>query len=345
VTHRHSSYRHKRAIVTGGAGFIGSNLAHALCDAGAEVTVIDSLEPGCGGNLDNLAATSRPIHFLHASIGDAARIRPALLHCDVVFNLAGEISHGRSMLEPERDAQLNTIAQLRFLSQLAELRPGVRVVYAGTRQVYGVPRSLPVNEDHPVEPVDFNGIHKYAATMYHMLFSRQGRLDAAVLRLSNVYGPRMALNVPGQGFLGVFFRRALSGERITVYGDGSQLRDPIFAADAIEAFLAAGAVPVLPKRSFNLGGPDAISLGAIAATVAAEAGLPTPIDFIDFPHTQKEYDIGSYVADWTRARTLLGWQPATNFQAGARATLAQLQALRDIRLPAQSNLAVPLEVQ
>ncbi len=341
----HDWYRNKRAVVTGGLGFIGSNLAHALSAAGADVTVIDSLEPGCGGNLANIESTLRPCRIIRACIGDAASFRRTLEDCDVVFNLAGEISHGRSMCEPERDAQLNAISQLRFLSLLADCRPGVRVVYAGTRQVYGSPRDLPVNEDHPIDPVDFNGIHKYAATMYHLLYSRLGRLDAVVLHLSNVYGPRLALDVPGQGFLGVFLRHAALGRTLTVFSPGDQLRDPIFATDAVEAFLMAGSVPVLPARTFNLGGPEALSLHAIAAIVAAAAGLGSRVELAEFPREQKNYDIGSYVADWSLARNLLGWWPLTTFTDGVRVTLDFYRSRLDTYLPLDSALKIGIETR
>lgn len=313
-------YKDKHAVVTGGLGFLGSNLVHALCAAEAHVTVIDSLDSHCGGNLDNIASTPLPCRLIRACISDAAAVRPALKNCDVVFNLAGEISHSRSMSEPSRDARLNVLAHLEFLSTLAACRPGVRVVYAGTRQVYGVPRYLPVNEDHPVVPVDFNGIHKHAAEMYHALFARLGQLDAVTLRLSNTYGPRMALNASGQGFLGVFFRLALERSPITVFG-GSQLRDPLFVDDAVEAFLSAGAIPALPARVFNLGGPEALSLLVIANAIAAAAGQNCGVRTAEFPASQKRYDIGSYVADWSRASHLLHWRPCTKFSSGIRSAL------------------------
>lgn len=313
-------YRNKRVVVTGGLGFLGSNLVHALSDAGAHVTVIDSLDPGCGGNPDNIASTPTPCRLIHACISDSASVRPALERCDAVFNLAGEISHSRSMSDPCRDVQLNVLAHLKFLATLAECRPGVRVVYAGTRQIYGVPRTLPVGEEHPIDPVDFNGIHKHAAETYHALFSRLGELDAVSLRLSNTYGPRMALNVPGQGFLGVFFRLALEHRPITVF-EGSQLRDPIFVNDAVDAFLAVGAIPSLPARVFNLGGPEALSLLTIATAISEAAGNPCCVRTAPFPPGQQRYDIGSYVADWSLARRLLDWRPRTTFAAGVRATL------------------------
>jgi UDP-glucose 4-epimerase len=330
---KHSWYCGKRVVVTGGLGFLGSNLVHALSAAGAHVTVIDSLDPGCGGNPANIASTPSPCRLIRACISHSAAVRPALEGCDVVFNIAGEISHSRSMSDPCRDAHLNVLAHLKFLSTLAECRPGVRVVYAGTRQVYGVPRILPVAEDHPIDPVDFNGIHKHAAETYHALFSRLGELDAVSLRLSNTYGPRMALNVPGQGFLGVFFRLALEGRPITVF-EGSQLRDPIFVTDAVDAFLSAGAIPSLPARVFNLGGPEALSLLSIANAISAAAGNPCSVKTAPFPPGQKRYDIGSYVADCSLASLLLSWHPRTTFAAGVRATLDHHLCLSPAETPA-----------
>lgn len=332
------SYAGRRVVVTGGLGFLGSNLVHALVQAGAEVTVLDALIPGCGGKVVNLESIAHHCRILRVDIGDPMQTAPGVDGCDVVFNLAGEISHSRSMTEPERDGQLNTMAQIRFLSLLAGLRPGVRVVYAGTRQVYGVPLSLPVDESHPIDPIDFNGIHKYATTMYHMLFSRLGQLDAAVLRLSNVYGPRMALDVPGQGFLGVFLRRALLGEDMPVFRPGDQLRDPIFVDDAVNAFLAAGAIPTLPARSFNLGGGQALSLDEIASIIAGTAETGSRVYHLEFPNEHKAFDIGSYVADWSRARSLLGWQPRTGFEAGVRSTLDFYRAHWTTYLPAPDVL-------
>ncbi|WP_321472509.1 NAD-dependent epimerase/dehydratase family protein [uncultured Paludibaculum sp.] len=339
------SYAGRRVAVTGGLGFLGSNLAHALAWAGAEVTVLDALVRGCGGKRENLEGAARHCRVVQTDIGDPEETAGAVEDCDIVFNLAGEISHGRSMTEPERDGEINTAAQLRFLGLLAHMRPGIRVVYAGTRQVYGVPLSLPVDEDHPIDPVDFNGIHKYAATMYHMLYSRLGQLDAAVLRLSNVYGPRMALDVPGQGFLGVFLRQALLGEDLGVYQPGDQLRDPIFVDDAVDAFLAAGAVPTLPARSFNLGGGQALRLDEIATTIAQAAGTESRVCPLEFPQRAKAFDIGSYVADWSRARRLLDWRPRTDFATGVERTLAFYRDHWETYLPASGALCTVAQGQ
>src|SRR5580658_10079859 len=213
-------YEDSTVLVTGGLGFIGSNLAQHLAAMGANVTVVDSRVEGCGANPLNLQGAASPIRVIEADIADAPAFASDIRACNVIFNLAGEISHLQSMRQPSRDQDLNATAQLRFLEECAKQNPGVRVVYASTRQIYGVPRYLPVDEDHPVQPVDFNGIHKYAATAYHQVFTSSGKLDAVALCLTNVYGPRMALNLPAQGFLGWFFRKALLGQVVEVFGDG-----------------------------------------------------------------------------------------------------------------------------
>ncbi|MCC6540037.1 MAG: NAD-dependent epimerase/dehydratase family protein [Bryobacterales bacterium] len=315
------SYRGRNVVVTGGLGFIGSNLAIRLVRENARVTVVDPLVLGCGGNRYNLAPVAGDVEVLECSIAGGAALRQALSRCDVVFNLAGEISHIHSMLFPARDLEINTTSQLQFLETCASAAPGVRVVYAGTRQVYGVPEYLPVDERHPVNPVDFNGVHKYAATQYHLMLSRAGRIDAVVLRLTNVYGPRMALDVPCQGFLSTYFRRALCGQRLDVFGDGRQLRDPLYVDDAVEAFLAAGLAPELAPRAYNVGGPEALTIEEIAAALAAEAGL-SPARLREFPEARKAIDIGSYHTDSTLIREQLHWRPVARFAGGAAATLA-----------------------
>jgi len=315
-----SEYRNRRVLVTGGLGFIGSNLTIRLVEAGAKVTIVDSMVPGCGANRFNIASVESKIRVIAADVGRAEEFSPELAGAQVVFNLAGEISHSQSMDQPERDLQINTLSQLRFLLACREYCPTARIVYAGTRQVYGKPEYLPVDENHPVQPVDFNGVHKYAAMQHHLLLTRRGDLDCAVLRLSNVYGPRMALHLSQQGVLNLYFRRALEGQAIVVFGDGSQLRDPVHVDDAVEAFLLAGAAPQLNSRVFNIGGPQAVCLGEIAATVARLGGASV-IEQIPFPNEARRIDIGSYCSDITRAERELSWTPRVWLHDGVGTSL------------------------
>lgn len=323
-----SRYRNRRVLVTGGLGFIGSNLAIRLVQAGASVTIVDSMLPGCGANPFNVASVESKIRVIAADVGDAEGFLAQLAGIQIVFNLAGEISHSRSMEQPERDLQINTLSQLRFLLACREYCPAARIVYAGTRQVYGKPEYLPVDERHPIHPVDFNGVHKYAAMQYHLLLARRGDLDCTALRLSNVYGPRMALHLPQQGFLSVYLRQALEGQPIVVFGDGSQLRDPVHVDDVVDAFLLAGVAPRLDSRKFNIGGPQAVCLGEIAATVARLGGHST-VHQVPFPGDARRIDVGSYYSETTRARRELAWTPRVEFGDGIRSTLAFYRAYRD----------------
>ena len=331
-----SAFKNRKVLVTGGLGFIGSNLALRLVHAGARVVIVDSEVAGCGASRRNIAGAERDLRLIVADVGDAASLDGEIRGCSVVFNLAGEISHIQSMRDPARDAALNAMSQLRFLEECARQEPGVRVVYASTRQIYGIPQYLPVDESHPIRPVDFNGIHKYAATCYHLLWSELGRIDARVLCLTNVYGPRLALWLSGQGFLANFLRRGLLEQTIEVFGDGRQLRDPVYVDDVVDAFLLAGAAADPQSRFWNVGGQQALALADIAAMVSASAGAPTPV-CRPFPADHKGIDIGSYCSDSTKIREELGWYPRIAFEEGVRRSWEYFQ--REFR-PALRPLAV-----
>ncbi len=313
------SYRDKRVLITGGLGFIGSNLAIRLANEGARIAIVDPVVSGCGGNLFNIEPIRDRVKLIAADISETDAILDDIRSSDVIFNLAGEISHIHSMQFPERDLAINTLSQMRFLMACRDHAPGVRIVYAGTRQIYGVPEYLPVDESHPVNPVDFNGVHKYAATMYHLMLSRSGELDSVVLRLTNVYGPRLALDVPCQGFISTFLRKALCGRPLEVFGDGRQLRDPLFVGDAVEALLLAGRAPRLSARAYNVGGPAGLTLLEIAAVIARQGGVGEP-GLTPFPEDRKPIDIGSYYTDSSRIAADLGWKAATPFEEGIRVT-------------------------
>ncbi len=314
------SYRNRNVLITGGLGFLGSTLAIRLAGEGARVTIVDSLVRGCGGNPYNIDPVRESVRCLSHDISQPSCFVDEIRETEVIFNLAGEISHLHSMDFPERDLEINALAQLRFLLACRDAAPGVRMIYSGTRQVYGAPEYLPVDEEHPINPVDFNGVHKYAATMYHLMLARSGHLDAVVLRFTNIYGPRLALDAPCQGFLSAYLRTALLGERLDVFGDGQQLRDPVYVDDAVQALVIAGAAGRLPSRTYNVGGPEALSVLEMAQTFSRLAGLDPPL-LKPFPEDRKAIDIGSYSTDSTRIQGELGWSPAVRFAQGIALTL------------------------
>lgn len=313
-------YRDVPVLITGGLGFLGSNLAIKLVEEGARVTIVDPSVPGCGSNQHNVAPVRDRITIIARDISEAASFAPVIRGARVIFNLAGEISHIHSIDFPERDLKINTVAQLRFLMECQASNPGVRVVYASTRQIYGVPDYLPVDEHHPIQPVDYNGVHKYAASMYHSMLGRAGAIDAVVLRLTNVYGPRMALDIPCQGFLSTFLRRLLLRRPLEIFGDGEQLRDPVFVDDAVEAFMIAGAIERAPSIVYNIGGPQKLSLNELARVFTEAAALDAP-SHRAFPGEIQAIDIGSYYTDSGRAARELDWRPLVDFAEGIRRTL------------------------
>jgi UDP-glucose 4-epimerase len=331
-----AGYDGARVLVTGGLGFIGSNLAIRLVQLGARVVIVDSLVPGCGANPYNIAGVAGEVELIRQDIADAAAFHDVLKEARVIFNLAGEISHLSSMEFPVRDARINATAQLQFLKECAACVPGIRIVYAGTRQIYGPPQYLPVDEDHPSNPVDFNGVHKRAAMLYHLLYSRQNSIDAVVLNLTNVYGPRMAVRLTQQGFLGAYIRRALLGQPIEIYGDGEQLRDPLYIDDAVRAFLIAGSVRRLPSRVYNVGGPRPLRIREIAQITQQAGGSPAPV-FKPFPREQMAINIGDYYTDSSRIRRELGWMPEIEFAEGIRRTLAYYEDALHEYLPAEAR--------
>lgn len=314
------SYKDKRILITGGLGFIGSNLAIRLVNLGATVTVIDASIPGCGANPYNVAPIASQVRIVKHDIGDVDSIRPWLKNVDVIFNLAGEVSHTHSMDYPERDIDLNTRSHMLFVRECGKTLPGIRIVYTSTRQVYGRPEYLPVDESHPIAPVDYNGVSKNAASQYHLMLTRNGLLDAAIVRLTNIYGPRLAVNVPCQGVLPVFFMRLLLGLPIEIFGDGSQLRDPLYVDDAVDALLLIGAAEKLRSRVYNVGGPAALAMGEIAGVLCRLAGAPPPV-YRPFPRELSKIDIGSFVADCTRIQGELQWHPKIPLEEGAARTL------------------------
>jgi len=316
----------RRCLVTGGLGFIGSNLVHALAGVGAEVAVVDACVPEHGGDRRNLEGLAGRVRIAEASIGDTGAVTPLLDGTEYVFNIAGQVSHLESMTDPLRDLELNTRSHLAFLETLRAHAPGTVVVHTSTRQVYGRPRYLPVDEDHPTAPVDVNGVDKLAGEQLHLLYAHVHGMRVSALRLTNVYGPRQNLAKDGLGFLPVFVRRALAGDPITVYGDGSQTRDCLHVDDVVRGLCLAALSDDAPGEVFNLGHPETISLLDIARLTVAAAGSASDVSTIPWPDDHARIDIGSFHGDYAKAKRVLGWEPHIRFRDGIADTLSYYRA-------------------
>ena len=314
-----SSFDGARVLITGGLGFIGANLARRLVELGAQVTLVDSLIPEYGGNLFNIRGLEEHLRVNISDVRDEHSMRSLVQGQDFLFNLAGQTSHMDSMQDPYTDLDINTRAQLFILEACRKVNPAVRIVYASTRQIYGKPERLPVDESHLLRPVDVNGINKMAGEWYHILYNNVYALRACALRLTNTYGPRMRIRDARQTFLGVWVRLLLEGKPFEVWG-GEQLRDFSYVDDAAEAFLIAALDPAAEGRVYNLGGDCVISLRALA-DLLLEVNGGGEYHLREYPAERKRIDIGDYYADDTLIRSTLGWQPRTPLREGLRHTL------------------------
>jgi len=311
----------RRVLITGGLGFVGSTLAHELIEAGARVVLVDSLIPEYGGNLANIEDIRERVTVNISDVRDEHSFRYLIQGQDYLFNLAGQTSHLDSMRDPYADLEINCRSQLSILEACRNYNPTVKVVFASTRQIYGRPQYLPVDESHPVVPVDVNGINKTAGEWYHLLYGEVYGLRVSVLRLTNTYGPRMRVKDARQTFLGYWLRAIVSGEELTVFGDGEQRRDLNYVDDAVRAFLLAAGDEHANGKTYNLGDRHAVSLLELAETLVALNGGGR-YRLVPFPSDRKAIDIGDYYADFTKIEHDLGWRPTVSLEEGLGRSLA-----------------------
>jgi UDP-glucose 4-epimerase len=311
----------RRALVTGGLGFIGSHVARELVAAGAKVVLVDSLIPEYGGSLRNIEGLEDDVHVNISDVRDEHSLRALVRGHDLLFNLAGQTSHLDSMLNPYPDLDINCRAQLSILEACRHHNPAIRIVFASTRQIYGRPLRLPVDEDHPIEPVDVNGINKTAGEWYHLVYGRAYGLRVSVLRLTNTYGPHMRVKDARQTFLGYWLRQLVEGNPLEIFGDGSQRRDFNHVDDAVAAFALAAAGEEAVGKVYNLGGREHPSLLELARLLV-ELNGGGEYRVVPFPEDRKAIDIGDFYANFGRIERELGWAPAVALRDGLAETLA-----------------------
>ncbi len=314
------NFESKNVLITGGLGFIGSNLAIRLVELGANITLVDSLIPEYGGNLFNIEPIKDKVRINISDVRDEHSMKYLVQKQDYLFNLAGQTSHVDSMNNPFPDLEINARAQLSILEACRRYNPDIKIVFASTRQMYGKPQYLPVDERHPLQPVDVNGINKMAGEWYHLVYNNVYRIRATVLRLTNTYGPRMRVKDARQTFLGIWIRRLIEGKPLLVFGDGKQIRDFNYVDDVVNALLLAAEADDANGQIYNLGADDPISLKDTAELLLKINGGGS-YEIVPFPEDRKVIDIGDYYGDYRKIRSQLGWKPETPLAEGVKKTL------------------------
>jgi len=318
------TYQSKKVLITGGLGFIGSNLAKKLVTLGADVTLLDSLIPEYGGNLFNIVEIEGKVKVNISDIRDNFGIRHIVRGKEYIFNLAGQTSHIDSMIDPVTDLEINAKAQITLLEACRNAGASPKIVFASTRQLYGKPQYLPVDESHPIRPVDINGINKLAGEWYHSLYDSVYNIPTCSLRLTNTYGPGMRIRDARQTFLGIWIRQIIEKKPISIYGSGDQLRDFNYVDDVVEALLIAGASEAANGKLYNLGGSEVLSLNQVAQSmvvIAEDFGISGAINHQPFPEERRNIDIGDYYGSFEKIRTELGWSPRTSMAKGLKRSI------------------------
>ena len=323
-----NAYRGRSVLVTGGLGFIGSNLAHRLVEIGdVEVTLIDSMEKDQGGNLFNVDDIKDRVSIHIADVQDSSIVSHLVAGVDYIFNLAGNVSHLDSMSVPLRDLELNCAAQLTLLEACRSFNPHVRIVFTSTRQVYGKPLYLPFDEEHRCAPVDINGVHKLAAEQYHLLYHRVYGIRTTCLRLTNTYGPRQLMHHNRQSVIAWFIHQALDGRPIELFGEGRQKRDFNYVDDAIEALLLVGASEKTEGEVYNLGSTEPVTLAHVAEELIWLTGKGS-LAYVPFPPERQLIDIGNCYSSYRKIAEAVGWEPSVNLHEGLERTVEYYRAHR-----------------
>lgn len=319
--HLRDFFRRKKVLITGGVGFIGSNLAHYLAQMEADVLLVDSLIPKYGGNLFNIQDIRQRVRLNIADMRDEHGLRYLVKDQDVIFNLAGQVSHTDSMNDPYTDLEINARSQLSLLEACRHGNPKASIVFASTRQIYGRPQYIPVDEEHPLQPVDINGINKTAGEWYHIVYHNVYGLKTVSLRLTNTYGPRMRIKDARQTFLGWWLRQIIEGQTLQIFGDGRQIRDFNYVDDVVFALLLAARKDEANGKIYNLGAPEAINLVDLASLLIDINGSGS-YEIVPFPDNRKRIDIGDYHGNYSKIHQELEWTPQISLSTGLKRTLS-----------------------
>lgn len=314
-----TSFQDKKVLITGGAGFIGSNLAQALVKAGAQVTILDAMLPLYGGNLFNLVEIKDQIHFIQADIRDQEAVTQAVANQDFVFDLAAQVSYIDSKDQPFLDLDINAKGHLTVLEAVRQYAPTAKLLFASSRLVYGRIKTTPVSEDHPTDPLSIYGIHKLLGEKYCRYYADIFDLHTLSVRIPNPYGPRQQMKHSKYSIVGWFIRQAMEGQTITIFGDGRQARDYLYIDDIVQAFLALALQAPAQGEVYNIGTHERIQFRDMVEAVVAQVGQGK-IEYAPWPAEYEKNETGDYVADTSKI-SQFGWQAKVNLAQGVQQTV------------------------
>lgn len=321
-------YENKKILITGGLGFLGSNLAISLVRAGAGVTLLDAMLPLYGGNLFNIEEIKDKVEVIIGDIRDSELLGEVVRGKDLIFHIAAQTSHIDSMVDPFLDVDINCRGNIVFLESCRKFNPGVKIIYAGTRSQYGRVEYTPVDEMHPLNPADIYSVNKTAGEQYHFVYARSYGIRVSSLRINNTYGPRHQMKHGRYGILNWFIRIALEGGTIKVFGDGTQMRDYNYIDDVTDAFLRAGSSGNADGKIYNLGSGEPVRFIDLVNKIIKIAGSGR-VEMVPWPEERKGIETGDYIASFEKMKNELGWQPKIPLDEGLRRTVAYYRKYKD----------------
>jgi UDP-glucose 4-epimerase len=308
------SFLDKNILITGGAGFLGSSLAHALVARGAKVTILDAMLPLYGGNLFNLEDIKDSVEFIQGDIRDEEIVRQVVVGKDIIYNFAAQVSYIDSKDQPFLDLDINGKGHLNVLELVRQFAPNARILFSSSRMVYGKILTTPVSENHPTDPLSLYGIHKLLAEKYYSYYTHTFGLDTVSIRIPNPYGPRQQMKHSKYSIVGWFVRQAMEGKPITIFGDGSQERDYLYVDDIVDAFLEL-TVHGVAGEVYNIGSEERVTFGGMVDTVLAEVGSGSK-ECIPWPENYEKNETGNYVADTSKIEQITSWKPSVTLEQG-----------------------------
>ncbi len=312
-------YKNKKILITGGLGMIGSNIAKKLVELQANVTIADTSIIQFGANLYNIKGFEDKIEVINADIRNSEDMKPLIKKNEIIFNLAGQVSHNDSIKDPFYDADINYIGQLNILEIAKKCNPDIKIIFAGTRMQYGKVTELPVSENHPQKPLSPYALNKSAAENLYLFYNRLYGVPVVIFRITNPYGPGGQIKHGKYNIVNWFIRQALEGNAITIYGDGKQIRDYIYIDDLVEAFILAGVKDESNGKVFNLGSGIATKFHEMARTIISEISSGS-ITNIPWPDNYINIETGDFVADITKISNMIDWKPTINLKEGIKKT-------------------------